>query len=67
MFLAPVFMSRPVLTPISSFEINILWKAPHPVNQARGEVVMYQVILTRNNTSGNPFAPPLEDAVSENC
>ena len=58
-------MHPPVLDPVSSFEVNITWKAPDPVSEVRGQVVMYQVILTRNNTSGNPFAPPTEDVVSE--
>jgi len=56
-------MNPPKLDPVSSFEVNITWEAPDPVKEARGKVVMYQVILTRNSTNHNPFAPPTEDVV----
>ncbi|XP_076812806.1 usherin-like isoform X3 [Clavelina lepadiformis] len=64
---APVYMPGPRLRPFSSFQMNITWRAPDPVTEARGDVKMYQVILTRNNTSGNPFAPPNEDVVIYSC
>uniref|UniRef100_H2YEQ8 Usherin n=1 Tax=Ciona savignyi TaxID=51511 RepID=H2YEQ8_CIOSA len=59
----PVFMTSPTLEAVSSFEVNITWEAPDPVTEARGNVVMYQVILTQNTTSGNPNAPPYEDVI----
>nr|XP_018671138.2 usherin isoform X1 [Ciona intestinalis] len=63
----PVAMGSPMLEAISSFEVNITWEAPDPVMEVRGNVVMYQVILTQNNTSGNPNAPPFEDVVIYSC
>lgn len=55
-------MNTPRVIPISSSEINVTWTTPDLVTEVRGNILMFEVVVTVNNT-GNEWAPAYEDKV----
>ncbi|XP_013386515.1 usherin-like [Lingula anatina] len=54
----PLSMPPPVISPVSSSQLNITWTSPEE-RQARGIIVQYRIYERKvTNLTQNPFAPP---------
>jgi hypothetical protein len=59
LFVVPLAFSQPSVQAVSGSSLNITWKKPQEIPEARGEITQYLIYhLLFNNLTVNPFAPP---------